>query len=222
MIQATNALDVFSENLNKTNMLIQAMEKIKAYNRIYQFKAYEQNITYGKIVEDYQNRELNEIEISCSEHVIISLTTIFETYSKDLLQQLLNDYTNYFQTFTTKHTQEIKALINDRKKYDSEDITIKLNLNNRFDFIKFYKLYKINFLTKEETNLFEYIYIIRNCYLHNGSKIDSKTITKLNKVIKPTNEFYLSTDAKRLRTKVKRAIPKIHERMLKQINKNIK
>ena len=54
MILEVNSLYTFVENLERTNMLITAMEKIKAYNRLYQDKTYEKNLELEKIVEEAQ------------------------------------------------------------------------------------------------------------------------------------------------------------------------
>ncbi len=66
MIQKANAIETFQKNIERTDMLITAMEKIGAYNRIYQDKAYEINSEYGRIVTESQNKELIIIEQSCA------------------------------------------------------------------------------------------------------------------------------------------------------------
>lgn len=199
-------------------MLIEAMEKIKAYNRIYQMNAYEKNIEFGKIVENVQNEQLARIETSCAEHAIISLSTLFETYYKELIQEVLCKYPNYFQSIQTTYSAKLDELINDENLNDYEIISQRLNLSNRFSYRKFFESYEINLLTEEEANLIEYIYALRNCFVHNAGKINSKTQSKLDKISSPIEESYLSTNSKKLRTKMKRLIPKIHKRVIQKIN----
>jgi len=203
MILEINSLITFSENLERTNMLITAAEKIKAYNRIYQFKTYEKNLELGKVVEEVQNKEFIKIEISCSEHAIISLTTIFETFCNELVQELLYRFPRYFTSINTKYSEFIIKLINDSAKYNYESIIELLDLGNRFKLYKFFKLNNLTFLLDNELELIEYIYIWRNCFVHNGSKVDKHTFSKLQHINKPLNEAYLSIESKRLRTKMK-------------------
>ena len=78
MIEKTNALNLFEKNLQRTEMLIRAIEKISAYNRIYQ--AQQTELQHNKVVKSVQDKELVQIEKSCAEHALISLVTAFETY----------------------------------------------------------------------------------------------------------------------------------------------
>ncbi|MGE5943491.1 MAG: hypothetical protein ACM31G_04030, partial [Flavobacteriales bacterium] len=125
MINKTFALAVFEVNLDRTNMLITAMEKIKACNRIYQFKAYEENLQYGKIVEEVQGNELAKIEQSCSEHAVISIATIFETFIKEFVPELLIKNEEFFLNNKTKYTDTIEQLIKESNYYTYEEIEKK-------------------------------------------------------------------------------------------------
>ena len=98
MIEKANAIEVFKKNILRTESLIVAMEKLKAYNRLYQMnieKSYPYN---AKIDKQIQDKELSNIEKSCGEHAIISLVTAFETYYKELLQQLLSEYSTFLMS----------------------------------------------------------------------------------------------------------------------------
>ena len=150
-------------------------------------------------------------------HAIISLTTLFEIFYKELLQELLYRFPKYFNSIETKYSAIIKKLTNDSSNHDHQSIAELLDLKNRFKFLKFFKSFKLNFLLSNEKELVEYIYIWRNCFVHNGGKVDNNTLSKLQNVTKPVDEVYLSTESKRLRTKMKRLIPKIHSRITNQI-----
>jgi hypothetical protein len=50
MIEATNAIEIARKNLERTELLIEAMEKIRAYNRIYQMKTAESNPAFERIM----------------------------------------------------------------------------------------------------------------------------------------------------------------------------
>lgn len=96
MIETTNAIEVFQIDISRTNALIEAMDKIKAYNRLYQMRKSVTDPVYGNLVAEIQNQQLAWIELACAEHAIISLATTFETYCKELIQQLLADYPSFF------------------------------------------------------------------------------------------------------------------------------
>ena len=157
MIIKADSIRVFLENIQRTEMLIQAVDKIKAYNRLYQDTAYVEEYRYGKMVEEIQNAQLVKIENSCSEHAIISLATTFETFCKELIQQLLFEFPDFFQKGKTKYSITINKLISDKTEYDYEVITRNLCLFSRFDFNSFFKTYGLVFLKDEESNLIEYI-----------------------------------------------------------------
>ncbi len=219
MIEPTSAIEVFRENLDRTNMLIEVMERNKGYNFIYQQDAYGVHPDYGELVKNSQNEQHSRIENSCAEHAIISLSTLFETYCKELVQELLCEFPSYFQhKKKTALTQKINELIIGKNKNDHEAVSMKLKLHNRFKYIEFFELYGIDFLTRNEKDLIEYIYVYRNCFVHNAGKIDKKTQLKLEKLVSPVKETSIVTISKRLRTKMKVLIPKLHERVMRQIS----
>jgi hypothetical protein len=217
MIEETNALKIFAKNLDRTNMLIVAMQKIAGYDRIYQMNAYEKHLEFGRAVENVQNEELRRIENSCAEHAIISLSTLFETYLKTLVQELLFQFPNYFFNRQSKYSAKIEALINSPKSIDYEEISEVINLNSRFQYFSFLEAYDLDVFTPDEKSFIEYIYIYRNCYVHNAGKVDSKTKTKLEKIVPPIKESVKTTNSKLLRTKMKRLIPKIHDRIIARL-----
>jgi hypothetical protein len=109
MIAQTNARELLLMNLQRTEMLITAMEKIKAFNQIYQMK--QTNPDDYRIVRGFQDAELVKIEQSCGEHAIISLATAFETYYKELTQQLLAQHPEYFIARRTVYSDKVINLI---------------------------------------------------------------------------------------------------------------
>jgi hypothetical protein len=217
MILEADSIKAFSENINRTDLLIEAVDKIKAYNKLYQNKTYFEDYNFGKMVEEIQDKQLEQIGISCSEHAIISLATTIENFCNELIQELLYKFPKFFQAQETKHKLRIRNLIKDKNEFDYEVITKKLGLNSRFDKYAFFKIFNLEFLTKEESNLMKYIILLRNSYVHNGTKIDNKTKTKLKFLVRPVNETLITTESKRLRTKIKRSIPKIYKRVITQI-----
>ena len=86
MIKENDAFEVFEINMERTDMLIQAVDKIGGYNFLYQEKADEVSPDYRSIVKSSQDKELLKISNSCFEHAIISIATAFETYLKELVQ----------------------------------------------------------------------------------------------------------------------------------------
>ena len=80
MVEKTDAIPLLGKNLNRTDMLIEAMTKIKAYNRLYQME-HARDRDY-LVVKGVQDKQLEKIEQSCAEHAIVSLATAFETYYK--------------------------------------------------------------------------------------------------------------------------------------------
>lgn len=214
MIKKTDAMISFAANTERTEMLITAMAKIKAYNWLYQQKTFEKNLKMGYVVEKVQNKELEKIEKSCAEHAIISLCTNFEVYYKDFVQELLYKFPGVFKNKNTKYKEKIIMMLSDQKDFDYESIGYKLSLKNRFDYIEFFEIYSIPFLTDDEKEIIEHVYIIRNNYVHNAGRKDKQTKNKLEKYPSPTGESYLTTEAKRLRTKFKRLIIKANERTM--------
>jgi hypothetical protein len=193
-------------------MLIEAMTKIKAYNRLYQME-HAHDRKYLEVVKSVQNKQLKEIQKSCAEHTIISLATAFETYYKELLQQLLSEYPDYFLTRDTKYSDIVKKLIKDGQPVTYEEIEQALNLGSRFDYYSFFKEYAIPLLSSEEEDFIEYVYLRRNSYVHNAGRLDARTRRKLAANSPPFNEYELSTEAKKMRTKFRRILYKSYDRM---------
>lgn len=79
LIEKTDAIASLKRNLHRTEMLIEAMAKIKAYNRLYQMEDIHDR-EYYEMVKAVQDQQLEHIERSCGQHAIISLATAFETY----------------------------------------------------------------------------------------------------------------------------------------------
>jgi ribosomal protein S13 len=220
MIQRTDAIDVLNKNIDRTNSLIAAMEKIGAYNRIYQMNVATQiNSQFANIVSEVQKEELSRIEQSCSEHAIISLSTAFETYYKELLQQLLFLYPEFFLSRHTKYTDSIQELSEGQEQFSYEHIELKLNLRSRFDYYKFFQAYSISLLEVKEVEFIEYLYVKRNNFVHNAGKIDEKTQRKLKSLPKPVDDSSVTTEVKRLRTKFTKMMILIDKRIKESISK---
>lgn len=185
MIKEVSAIDSFNINTTRTNMLITAMAKIKAYNWMYQQKTFEKNLEFGYVVQKVQDEELRKIELSCAEHAIISLATTFEVYYKELLQELLYKYPKIFLNTDSEYQKKITNLITAKEYFDYESIAEHLKLKKRHDFIKFFKEYNVPLLTGNEEEIIEHIYVMRNCYVHNAGKIDKKTGNRLKKYPPP-------------------------------------
>lgn len=208
MIIPVDSNEVFSHNLERTNMLIQAMEKIKGYNYIYQ-----QNPTYTpefrSIVEKSQSDELEKFEKSCSEHAIISLCTLFETYYKSILQELLFKNPQHFLSKETKYLADITELINATEVYDYHVIVEKLKLSKRFYVYKFFEEYSIPFLASNEHDIVEYLFLLRNVFVHNAGNFSDKVKERMQTMNVPYKDDYLTTQSKRYRTLIKKLIIKI-------------
>jgi hypothetical protein len=219
MINKTNASEIIQQNLQRTEALIEAMDKIQAYNRIYQMKTAEDNADFAAIVTQVQNEQLAGIEQSCAEHAIISLATAFETYYKELLQQLLFEFPEFFMTRRTKFTEQIKALINEKQRNNHEEIEVRLKLRNRFDYYKLFTAYSVPFLTSQDDEFIEYIYARRNTLVHNAGRLTKKSQTKLNKIKVPFNIPSVKTESKRLRTKFTKVINKADQRLKRALGR---
>lgn len=219
MIEKNNAFKVFEINMERTNMLIQAVEKISAYNFLYQEKAYDRSPDYRNIIKSVQNKELEKISNSCYEHAIISIATTFETYLKELIQELLFKHGDYFLSQDSKWKERINAIINDSEKYDFEIILNRLNLKNRFQIIEFLNTYNLVLLTPDQENLLNSIYIKRNNFVHNGSKLSKKAKTQITELNKVDKEKYFDLSIKSTRTKFKRMMVKVHENTFQKLNK---
>ena len=216
MIETTNAIQIFQINIGRTKALIEAMDKIKAYNRKYQMSesATSLGLEHAKSVAQIQNGELNRIELSCAEHAIISLATAFETYYKELVQELLADYPDFFLSQDTNGVGRVRELIASKEKYSWEEIGSKLKLKYRHSYYDFFKDYSVPFLSEKEVELIEYIFVKRNDFVHNAGKSDKKTKVELQKIHSPVNEEMIRTEAKRLCTKLERTVISLHKRVL--------
>lgn len=218
MIEETNALDIAMKNLGRTEALIEAVEKIRAYNRIYQMKTAETHTGFAEIVTQVQNRHLVPIEESCSEHAIISLATAFETYYKELLQQMLFEFPKFFLARQTKYSNQIKELIDENALNSYDQIEARLKLRDRLHYYQLFKDYSIPLLNKDEAEFVEYIYARRNSLVHNAGKATQRTQRKLEKIPTPVENAYVSTESKRLRTKFKKLIKVVDQRVRKAIS----
>ncbi len=219
MIQKANAMETFKANIERTEMLIRAMEKIKGYDEKYQDEIAITDPDYAKLVTNIQNEQLIKIEKSCAEHAIISLATAFETYYKEFLQQLLYSYPDVFLSQNTKYDGQIKEFLTNRKKFDYAKIGEILRLRDRFDYFKLFKIYSIPFLTPQEEQFIEYVHAKRNCFVHSAGKIDKKAKLKLMKIPPPFGQIPLTTESKRLRTSMKRLVDKIEDRIKNKLEK---
>jgi hypothetical protein len=218
MIQQTDAIEVFNKNFDRTNSLITAVEKISAYNRLYQMRESQTNPLYAKVVERIQDEELSRIEKSCSEHAIISLATAFETYYKELLQQLLFLYPAFFFSHSTKYANSIKDLVEQKELFSYEHIESALKLRSRVDYYKFFEAYSIQLLESKEVEFIEYLYIKRNNYVHNAGKTDEETQRRLKSIQVPVDTSSVVTESKRLRTKFAKLIVLIDKRIKKTVS----
>lgn len=220
MIQQTDAMEVFKQNIDRTNSLVTAIEKIRAYNHLYQMKESQADPRYATMVTEIQNQELSRIAKSCSEHAIISLATAFETFYKELLQQFLYFYPAFFLSQNTKYAASLLILINQREEVSYEEIERKLNLRNRFDYYGFFEAHSIFLLEPKETEFIEYLYIKRNNLVHNAGKLDKKTAVRLKNIQNPVREASLTTEAKRLRTKLAKLITLVNRRTKEAITQS--
>lgn len=218
MIANTDAIDLLKKNLQRTEMLIAAMEKIKAFNQIYQMRQTDPD--FYKSVKTIQDKERIQIEQSCGEHAIISLVTAFETYYKELVQQLLSQYPKYFVSKHTAYSNRVLDLIRSNETLIYEDIERKLRLKDRFSYYSFFKAYAIPFLLQDEEELIKYLYLRRNNYVHNAGRTDSKLGNKLAKTAPPFQENMVSTEAKRLRTKLKKSLDKSYDRVIAVVKRS--
>ena len=217
MIARTNAIDLLNKNLHRTEMLIEAMGKIKIYNNIYQ--ANQTNLQDYLAIKSVQDEQLRDIEQSCAEHAIISLVTTFETYYKELIQQLFADYPDYFLTRNTVYSDKIERVIRNNEFVIYEDIERDLNLRSRFDYYNLLQLYSIPFLSVDDNAFIEYLYLRRNNYVHNAGRPDAKLQAKLAKTPPPTKEIVTSTEAKRLRTRFDKVFYKLHDQIISTVSR---
>jgi len=166
-----------------------------------------------KNVEEIQLRQFERINQSCGEHAVISLATAFETYYKELIQELLSLVPDFFHSTQTVFSNHIRQLIEDTEERNYEDISEALKLRKRWDYYKFFSVYSIPFLSPEEQQFVESIYAMRNNFVHNAGKPESKNFTKAIHLNSPDADLYVSTEAKKMRTRFKRMIAKVDEKL---------
>lgn len=215
MIAQTNAKELLLMNLQRTEILIAAMEKVKAFNQIYQMK--QTNSDDYRIMRDMQDAELVKIEKSCGEHAIISLATAFETYYKELSQQLLAQHPEYFIARRTVYSDKVINLIHSDEVVIYEDIERELQLKDRFGYYAFFNAYSIPFLLGDDEEFIKHLYLRRNNYVHNAGRPDQKLKKKLDKNPSLARESTTSTEAKRLRTKLIKILGKSYDRVISAV-----
>lgn len=140
---------------------------------------------------------------------------------KELLQQLLSQFPKYFAQQTTSYSVKISDLSGVSDPMSYQEIEKELRLRNRFDYYRVFESYDIEFLTSQEQEFIEYIYVRRNSYVHNAGRPDKKTLQKLSEIPKPYEEYMVSTGAKRLRTKLGRLVSKSHSRIIDALNEHV-
>lgn len=215
-----NALAIFSINIERTQMLITAIDKIKAYNTNYQSSQFRTNFELGKNIRDIQEKELSKIQRSCTEQAIISLVIAFESYYKELLNEIIHLYPGIFVSQNTIYSDKLNSLLEGEKPLNIEDVERELKLRNRFDYFKLFKAYSIEFVSDEETEIIEYLYTIRNYLVHCSQRKNSKTESRLKEITRPLKHKYLglSTEAKRLLTKMIKIVGELDKRVKKCCN----
>ena len=201
-------------------MLIAAVEKIKSYNTNYQGSQFRINIETGKVIQDIQNKELLKIQLSCAEHALISMVTAFESYYKELLNEIIHFYPGIFVSQNTNYSDKLNSLLEGERQLNIEDVERKLKLGNRFDYFKLFKAYSIEFVSDEEAEIIKYLYTIRNYLVHNRGRKDSKTESRLKKIPSPLKHKYLGlfTEAKRLKTKMITIVGELDKKVKKRCN----
>ena len=177
------------------------------------------NPKQSKVIEEIQDQELVWIEQSCAEHAIISLATAFETYLKDLIQELLAEHSDRFMARINNYNQ-IHNLIESEEIVPFDTILKKLKLNRWFDYCNFLKSLSIPFLSSKDLEFIEYIYVKRNHYVHNANRPDKIAKVKLQKIPNPVEGKIIRTEAKRLRTKLERMVFSIHKKIIIFLNEN--
>jgi hypothetical protein len=220
MIAQADAVKIFHINIDRTNKLIEAVDKIKAYNWIYQQRTAETEPHFLPAVTQVQDTQLEGIGRTCAEHAIISLATTFETYYSELLQELLATKPDYFTSQPTDYTHKISDLLSNAKLYTYDEIEMKLRLQGRKGYDRFFQSYNIPFIVDDkERELIEYIYAWRNHFVHSANRPDPKRDRQLSTIKPPLQEVNLITEAKRLRTSITRLIAKIDARVKASVYK---
>jgi hypothetical protein len=83
-----------------------------------------------------------------------------------------------------------------------------------------FKAYSIEFVSDEETEIIKYLYTIRNYLVHCSQGKDSKTESRLKESPRPLKHKYLglSTEAKRLKTKMIKIVGELDKKVKKCCN----
>lgn len=209
MIAEADAQKIFKINIGRTNKLLDVIDKVKGYNWLAQQRYADRERDLLETVVRVQNEDLEAIERTCAEHAIVSLGTVFETYSGELLQELLFAKPEYFTNRVCQHTMIISNLLSATQSYTSEEIEKQLRIKKRTDYYEFFQEFGIPFVTVEaDRETINYIYAWRNHFVHNANRPDSRLDGELSRIKAPVKEINLVTRAKRLRTKLTRLISK--------------
>lgn len=214
MIPKANAVEVFQVNIGRTNMLLDAVDKIEGYNWLSEQRLAETEPQLLITMTQVHSTQLEAIGRACAEHAIISLATVFETYCSELLQELLFTNHGYFTSQPRDDVNKILELVNDIKLYTHEEIEKTLALRRIADYYQFFQIYSIPlFKDTRQRELIEYIYAWRNHFVHNANRPDPKRDRKLRTIKPPVSETSVVTEARRLRTRVTKLIPEIDSRV---------
>jgi|APSaa5957512622_1039677.scaffolds.fasta_scaffold73369_2 hypothetical protein len=215
MIAAANALEIFRLNITRTDMLIEAVDKIAAYNWLYQqSQSREAPPAVLQSTRQVQDGQLECIRRSCTEHAIVSLATAFETYYTELLQEVLSNTPDYFTRRTTKYSGRLDQLLTDRTQHTFEDIADLLKLRGRKAYYGFFRLYDLPLLdSEEEADAIEYLHAWRNHFVHNANRPDAQRDRKLKGIAPPVHGSNILTETKRLRSVICALIGRIDERV---------
>ena len=190
------------------------MDKIRAYNRLYQMREVA-NCPIGMAsVTQIQDRQLAWIESSCAEHAIISLATAFETYYKAVVQELLFCFPEYFLKQKTNFSECLHALIESNEENSFEQIEEALNLRSRHSYYRFFKAHSIRFLSESEHEFIESVYLKRNSLVHTAGDLHDIAHGISPKNQNRRKEDTLRNQAKIMRTKFRNLITLLHERIL--------
>ena len=143
MIPKANAVEVFQVNIGRTNMLLDAVDKIEGYNWLSEQRLAETEPQLLITMTQVHSTQLEAIGRACAEHAIISLATVFETYCSELLQELLFTNHGYFTSQPRDDVNKILELVNDIKLYTHEEIEKTLALRRIADYYQFFQIYSI-------------------------------------------------------------------------------
>jgi len=207
-----NAANVLKRNFLRTDMLIEAMERIGAYNRLYQ-DAQSHDLEDYRTVKAIQDSQLSEIEQACSEHAIISLATVTEVYMRALVIELFARRPEHFLSKSSRHSSDLRKVISSGESVNIEDIEAALKLHGRREYYEFFDSYGIPALTQSDKDFVDYLHIRRNNLVHAPGFETTVLRERMLDAPKPFHENSVRTEAKRLRTKVKKMLYESYERV---------